>query len=116
MELGYNANRGRGRVPKRPVSEWRSRLMSDVAPPARPAVAAIVWWDCADLSSSPRQFTQDFEGWLDEPHDDRVTSAELESALVTLGYPAEFAQSRARPRSTISMPRLAERRKAVCAA
>ena len=86
----------------RPTEVWLEKLMR-VPCAVRAAVASIVWWDYADVSGSPREFTAAFEPWLDEAMAAERRGPELAKGLRMVGYEAALAQYRSEDRRTIGM-------------
>lgn len=90
---------------RRSVLDWVRRLEAVVPGEWRAGVAAVVWWDFADLAEDRRMFTDLFEPWLVGSAGREVPGPVLEPWLRKLGYPAEVAAWRAAERRTVSMPR-----------
>lgn len=81
----------------RTAGEWVARLLQLPAE-IQSGVASIIWWDFADTSAHPRQFTAALEPWLQEGAGRAIPAPRCQAALRALGYPADYAQWRSADR------------------
>lgn len=95
MSEKYNWQKWAGQMRQKPTQELWDRLTARVNSmaegPVKSTVAGIVWWDYLSEMGVP----DGWSGYLDDIlSPDRCKAQEVAEALVSCGYPWEFAKYR----------------------